>query len=69
VVHIDCDWHDPVKYCLEVAEKKLQIGGFAIVDDYNDYEGAHKAVKDFLARAQGFKILKNSENLVLKRYR
>ncbi len=37
--HIDCDWYDPVKFCLEAVADKLVHGGAIVLDDYNDYGG------------------------------
>lgn len=47
--HIDCDWYDPVKYCLEAVATKLSPGGILLIDDYNDYGGARIAVDEFIA--------------------
>jgi pyruvyl transferase EpsO len=49
IAHIDCDWHDAVKLCLERIWPHLEPGGFVVADDYHDYEGARVAVDDFMA--------------------
>jgi O-methyltransferase len=67
LIHIDCDWHDAVAYCLENASGKVSIGGVLVVDDYNDYAGAKKAVDEFLKTSNNFRIHKKSENLILKK--
>lgn len=46
--HIDVDWHDPVKVCLERIHPQLVAGGTIILDDYNDWGGCRKAVDHFL---------------------
>lgn len=46
--HIDVDWYDPVKTCLERVSPNLSIGGVIIVDDYFDWGGCRKAVDEFL---------------------
>lgn len=46
--HIDVDWHEPVKVCLERIHPHLTSGGCIILDDYNDWGGCRKAVDDFL---------------------
>jgi O-methyltransferase len=48
LVHIDCDWYDPVVYCLEGVGPKLSPGGVIIIDDYHDYGGCRTAVEEFL---------------------
>ena len=68
LMHIDCDWHDSVAFCLEQARLHLRPGGFAIIDDYNDYEGCARAVDAFLsARGSGFVLLRNESHAVLQR--
>ena len=47
--HIDCDWYDPVRYCLEETARRLTPGGIIVIDDYNDYAGCRTAVDEFLA--------------------
>ena len=47
--HLDCDWYEPVKLCLERVYPVLSPGGFVISDDYHDYDGATQAVDEFLA--------------------
>jgi O-methyltransferase len=67
LVHIDCDWHDAVAYCLKSTSEIVVIGGFIVLDDYNDYAGAKKAVDAFLETSSNFIIHRKSDNLVLKR--
>lgn len=47
--HIDCDWHDPVRFCLEAVTPRLSVGGIVVIDDYHDYEGCRVAVDRFLS--------------------
>lgn len=47
--HVDCDWYDPVRYCLEETACRLTPGGVIVIDDYNDYAGCRTAVDEFLA--------------------
>jgi O-methyltransferase len=49
LVHIDCDWCDPVKYCLEAVADRLTPNGIIVIDDYNDYGGRRTAVDGFIA--------------------
>lgn len=46
--HIDCDWYDPVAYCLEAVAGVLSEGGVILIDDYHDYGGCRVAVDEFL---------------------
>jgi O-methyltransferase len=47
--HIDCDWYDPVAYCLDAVDKVMDPGGIVLIDDYHDYGGCRTAVDEFLA--------------------
>jgi len=49
--HVDVDWYDPVKTCLERVFPRLSPGGCIILDDYHDWGGCRKATDEFLATA------------------
>ncbi len=67
-MHIDCDWHDSVAFCIEQAAVHLSPGGIVIVDDYNDYGGCRTAVDAFLAgHPDLFQILRTVPHLVMKK--
>lgn len=46
--HIDCDWFEPVDYCLRSLHDRLVPGAIVVLDDYNDYGGCRKAVDAWL---------------------
>jgi len=48
--HIDVDWYDPVKACLERIVPRLVVGGVVILDDYADWSGCRKASDEFFAK-------------------
>lgn len=54
LAHIDCDWYDPVKFCLQSCADRLANGGILIIDDYNDYGGCRAAVDEFLMERDDF---------------
>lgn len=56
LAHIDCDWYDPVKYCLEACADKLSPGGILVIDDYHDYGGSRTAVDEFLKTRPDFSM-------------
>jgi len=57
VLHIDADWYESVRLCLERWYDRVSEGGLVILNDWGLYEGADKAVADFLAaRAPGTEI-------------
>lgn len=64
--HIDCDWHDPVRFCLEAVAPRLAPGGIVVIDDYHDYEGCRVAVDRFLREHRDF-TMEPGANPLLKR--
>ncbi len=50
VLHIDCDWYESVLVCLERIYDRVSPGGVIQFDDYGHWEGARRAVDEFLAR-------------------
>jgi hypothetical protein len=49
VLHIDGDWYESVKVCLDHLYDRVTPGGIIQIDDYGHWEGARKAVDEFLA--------------------
>lgn len=54
--HVDCDWYDPVRYCLEQVSSRLAPGGVILLDDYYNYGGCRVATDEFLAANPGFRL-------------
>lgn len=52
LAHIDCDWYDSVRTCLERLTPHLSSGGRLIIDDYEHYSGCRQAVDDFFEGAR-----------------
>jgi hypothetical protein len=48
VLHIDGDWYESVKVCLDQLYDRVSPGGVIQIDDYGHWEGARKAVDEFL---------------------
>lgn len=48
LLHIDADWYDSVKLCLERFYDYVRPGGFIAIDDYGHWEGCRKAVDEFM---------------------
>jgi asparagine synthase (glutamine-hydrolysing) len=51
--HIDVDWYEAVRFCLQTIFPALSVGGSIIVDDYFDWEGCKKATDAFLSQFKG----------------
>jgi hypothetical protein len=49
-LHIDGDWYDSVKTCLECLYARVTPGGIIQIDDYGHWAGARKAVDEFLRK-------------------
>jgi asparagine synthase (glutamine-hydrolysing) len=54
LAHIDSDWYDPVRFCLEAIVDKLSPEGAIVIDDYADYGGCRTATDEFLAAHHSF---------------
>lgn len=67
LAHIDCDWHDPVRLCLNAIYDRLAPGGFIILDDYHDYGGCRRATDAFLAERPDMNPYRCRGNMVLRR--
>jgi len=65
VAHIDCDWYEPVTFCLNAALPRLAKGSMLILDDYEDYGGARAAVDEFLLMHKNRFTVDLGENVVL----
>ena len=50
VLHVDGDWYESVKVCLESFYDKVSVGGIIQFDDYAHWAGARKAVDEFFGK-------------------
>jgi hypothetical protein len=48
VLHIDGDWYESVKVCLVQLYDRVSPGGIIQLDDYGHWEGARRAVDEFM---------------------
>jgi hypothetical protein len=48
LLHIDSDWYESVKLCLESLYSFVVPGGIIVFDDYDRWSGCKKAVDEFL---------------------
>jgi O-methyltransferase len=65
--HIDCDWYDPVKLCLDRIVPRLSDGAHVVLDDYNDYGGCRRAVDEFLESGPDVEVIARAPNFVFRR--
>jgi predicted O-methyltransferase YrrM len=50
VLHLDGDWYESVKVCLDHLYDRVSPGGVIQIDDYGHWEGARKAVEEFFGK-------------------
>jgi predicted O-methyltransferase YrrM len=55
VLHIDGDWYESVKVCLASLYDRVSPGGVIQIDDYGHWQGARKAVDEFM-RSRSIKV-------------
>jgi O-methyltransferase len=67
LVHIDSDWYDPVRLCLERTYPHVSRGGFVVLDDFLDYAGCRAAADEFIASHDDLVPVRDRGNLVLER--
>jgi O-methyltransferase len=67
LAHIDCDWYDPVTYCLAICKDRMPSGGVVIVDDYYAYKGARTATDEFVLSNQDFTLRDAGKHVILLR--
>jgi predicted O-methyltransferase YrrM len=67
--HLDCDWYDSVRVCIERLEGKLAPGGIVIFDDYSSYSGCRAAVDEWRARDRRLETVFERRSLGLRRTR
>lgn len=48
LLHLDCDWYESVKFCLNELYDSVTQGGFIFIDDYGYWSGCTKAVDEFI---------------------
>ena len=48
VLHLDGDWYESVKVCFDYLYDRVSPGGIIQIDDYGHWEGARKAVDEFM---------------------
>ena len=66
--HIDADWYDSVRVCIERIWPQLIAGGVIVFDDYHSYEGCKKAVDEFLDdKGDTIKVLFRDSSLAVLR--
>jgi O-methyltransferase len=50
LLHVDCDFYEPVKLVLETFYERVMPGGYVVLNDYGSFEGCRNATNEFLAK-------------------
>ena len=66
LAHVDCDWYESVMTCLDRIEPHLVPGGRFIIDDYDAWSGARKAVDEFFAGRSGYRFDRQARLHIVK---
>lgn len=69
VAHIDGDWYDSVKTCIDRIAPHIVKGGYIIFDDYSSYSGCRKAVDQWLAQSPEFEPVMIKRSIAVQRKR
>ncbi len=69
LAHIDCDWYDSVRVCIERLGPALAPGGIIVFDDYSSYSGCRRAVDEWRARDARLSVVFERRSLGLRRTR
>jgi len=68
LAHIDCDWYESVKICIDRIFPNLSKGGYMVFDDYKSYSGCRRAVDEWLATEDSAEIVFSNKSVgVMKR--
>ena len=68
LAHLDCDWYESVLVCLERIVPHLVDGGILVLDDYEHWSGAKRAVDEYFnpQRRQDFRFTQRSRLYIQK---
>jgi len=68
LAHIDGDWYESVRTCLERIAPRLVPGGALVIDDYDAWSGCRKAVDEYFAdKKERYEFVRKSRLHVVRR--
>lgn len=65
--HIDCDWYESVRLCIERIADRVSVGGIVLFDDYIIYDACRKAVHQWLGRDDRYRVVHADRTLAAQR--
>lgn len=69
LAHVDCDWFEPVRLCLQRIWPVLSLDGVMIFDDYNAYGGCTAAVDAFVHSSPNAELVQTDPTAVVRKSR
>lgn len=67
LAHIDCDWYDSVKVCVNRILPYLSVGGVIAFDDYSSFSSCRTLVDELLDSRSDLKIIYKARSIGLMR--
>jgi hypothetical protein len=67
LAHIDCDWYEAVKLCIDRISPHLCSGALIAFDDYNSYSGCRVAVDEWLANDNTIEVFLKDRSIVIRK--
>jgi asparagine synthase (glutamine-hydrolysing) len=67
LAHLDCDWYDSVRVCIERIAPHLPAGAIVVFDDWSSYSGCRRAVEEWRARDDRLEVVFEQRSLGLRR--
>jgi macrocin-O-methyltransferase TylF-like protien len=68
LAHLDGDWYESVRTCLERIEPHLVPGGVLVIDDYDNYSGCRSAVDEYFRdRGREYEFIHKSRLHIVRR--
>ena len=67
LAHVDGDWYESVKVCLERIWPELSPGGVIVVDDYDAWTGCRLAVDEFISGRENVRIERKARLHLIRR--
>jgi len=68
LAHIDCDWVESIRVCLERLTGRIPPGGIIVFDDYGSFEGCRRFLDAWIDDHPEFQVLSAEWSLVVRRY-
>jgi Macrocin-O-methyltransferase (TylF) len=65
--HIDCDWYDSVRVCINRLAPHIVPGGAIVFDDYSSYSGCRRAVDEWLKASPQFSLTRVKRSATVER--